>query len=156
MTTTKTPQVSDLDKELQALGEALIQPEKLPPNWPKDFFHTRMDFGSSAHMTSGAKSRAFRHRAIYSTLRSAAYEKVLAACLARTRVARTLAFLFALAWGGGMLAFNWSKVDQVKASVGGVASIVPGMGAVAGAAMSPEKARAAQQEELRKFFDQNN
>ncbi len=154
MTTTNTPQVSDLDKELQALGEALIQPEKLPPNWPKDFFHTRMDFGSSAHMTSGAKSRAFRHRAIYSTLRSSAYEKVLAACLARTRVARTLAFLFALAWGGGMLAFNWSKVDQVKASMGGVAALVPGVASMA-KPMTPEQARAAQQEELRKLFDAN-
>lgn len=154
MNPTHPHQVSDLNKELQALGESLIQPDKVPPWWPKDFFHDQMDFGSTVGMTNGAKGRAFKHRVICSTLRSSAYEKVLAACLARTRLARIAAFLFALAWGAGMLAINWSKVDQVKASLGGVAAVVPGVASMA-KPMTPEQARAAQQEELRKLFDAN-
>ncbi len=154
MNPTHPHQVSDLDKELQALGEALIQPEEVPPWWPKDFFHSRMDFGSTAGMTNGAKGRAFRHRVICSTLRSSAYEKVLAACLARTRLARIAALLFALTWGAGMLAFNWSKVQDAKTSLSGAAALVPGVASMA-APLTPEQARAAQKEELRKLFDAN-
>lgn len=155
MNPTNTTQVSDLDKELQELGEKLIQPDKVPPDWPKDFFHTRMDFGSTAGMTNGAKFKQFRHRTMYSALRASAYEKVLQACLARSRVARMAALAFALVWGAGVLAFNWSKVEQVKASLWGAAAVVP---ALAGNAipMTPEQARAAQKEELRKLFDQAN
>ena len=79
---------------------------------------------------------------------------MLAACLARTRLARIAAFLFALTWGAAMLAFNWSKVDQVKASLGGAAAVVPGLASMA-KPMTPEQARALQQEELRKLFDAN-
>ena len=155
MNPTHPHQVSDLDKEMQALGESLIQPDKVPPWWPEDFFRGRMDFGSTAGMTNGAKGRAFRHRVTCSTLRSLAYEKVLAACLARTRLARIAAFLFALTWGAAMLAFNWSKVDHVKASLGGAAAVVPGLASMA-KPMTPEQARALQQEELRKLFEEAN
>lgn len=148
------PQVSPTTQELRTLGQTLIQPEALPPNWPADFFDPVMDFGSTVGMTNGAKSRQFRHRALYSALRASAYEKVLSACLARTRVARTLAFLFALVWGAGMLAFNYSKLDGLKASASGAAAIVPGLGAVAGEAMTPEQARAAQDDAIRKVFGQ--
>jgi outer membrane murein-binding lipoprotein Lpp len=146
--TPQQPQASAADQKLQALGEALIQPATIPNGWPKDFFHHTMDFGSTAGMTNGAKSKAFRHRALYSTLRASAYEKVLSACLARTRVARTVCFLFALVWGVAMLAFNYSKVGELKASVGTLASVVPGLGAP----MTPEQAQAAQMEALRKQF----
>lgn len=150
----QTSELSTVDQELQALGEALIQPKDIPNGFPKDFFHQRMDFGSTAGMTNGAKSKAFRHRALYSTLRASAYEKVLSACLARTRVARTCAFVVALVWGIGMVAFNYSKVSELKASVGGLAAVVPGLGALAGgasgASMTQEQARAAQLEMLRK------
>lgn len=141
MTNPQSP-VSAIDQELEALGNALIKPTSVPPDWPADFFHSRMDFGSTAGMTNGAKNRQFRHRVLYSSLRSSAYDKVLASCLARTRVARTFAFLFALVWGGGMLALNYSKVDQLKASVGSVAAVIPGLGGVAGkggAQMSQEQ-----------------
>lgn len=154
MNPTHPHQVSDLDKEMQALGESLIQPDKVPPWWRKDFFHGQMYFGSTAGMTNGAKGRAYRQRVVDSFLRSLSYEKVLAWCRARTRPARIAAFLFALTWGAAMLAFNWSKVDQVKASLGGAAAVVPGLASMA-KPMTPEQARALQQEELRKLFDAN-
>ena len=158
MTTTNTPQVSDLDKELQERGEKLIKPTTLPkdfPPYPPDYFHSQMNYGSTNGMTAGAKSQEYRRRAVFSTLRSLDYEKVLAACLAYSRLPRMGTLLFALVWGGAVLSFNWSKVDQLKASVGGVAAVVP---ALAGNAipMTPEQARAAQKEELRKLFDQAN
>lgn len=152
--TTNQPPLSAFDQELEALGNALIKPTSVPPDWPADFFHSRMNFGSTTGLTNGAKNRQFRHRVLYSSLRSSAYEKVLAACLARTRVARTVAFLFALVWGGGMLALNWSKVGELKASLASVAAVIPGLGGLAGqtgAQMTPEQ---MQLQELRRQLGQ--
>ena len=148
MTQPKSP-VSAIDQELQALGEALIQPEQLPPNFPKDFFHQHMEFPSTNGMTNGAKFREFRHRALYSALRASAYEKVLSACLARTRLARIAAFIFALVWGGCVLSLNWSKTEQIKTSLVAMVSIVPGLGGMVQGkgALTPEQ---ADMEEMRR------
>ena len=158
MNTTNTPQVSDQDKELNELGERLIKPLTLPkdfPPYPPDYFHSQIDLGSTEGMTAGAKSQEFRRRATISTNRWFDYERVLAACLKYSRLPRMGTLFFALVWGAAVLAFNWSKVQELKASMGGVAAVVP---ALAGKAspMTPEQARAAQQEELRKLFDQAN
>lgn len=152
--TTHQPSVSAIDQELEALGNALIKPASVPPDWPADFFHSRMDFGSTAGMTNGEKNRQFRHRVLYSSLRSSAYEKVLASCLARSRVARTFAFLFALVWGGGMLALNYSKVGELKASLSSVAAVIPGLGGLAGQPGAQMTQEQAQMQELRRQLGQ--
>lgn len=154
--TTNQPPVSAHDQKLEALGNALIDPKN--PKFPlhPTFFRETMVFGDTTGMTNGEKCVEFRNRAYYSTLRASAYEKVLSACLARTSVARTAAFLFVLAWGGTVLAFNYSKVGELKASLASVASVIPGLGGLAGGAkqggqMTPEE---TQMQEIRRQIGQ--
>lgn len=148
--------VSLRNQELRAIGAAFILPENIPDDFrfPVDFMDEVMVHPSTDGMTSGMKSVAWRMRALWNAMRSMAYEKALAAALSRTRLARVCTTVFAVVWCLGMFAANWSKVDQLKASVGGIAAVVPGLGGLASGAGTPEQARAAQLEALRRQMNE--
>lgn len=124
------PEIDALTAELRILGNELIKPETVPPDWPEDFFDPVMNYGTTTHMTQAQKSAEYRRRALYATLRASAYEKALASAKRRTRAARFWCFTFAIVWGLGVFAVNHQQIGAVKNAVGAVSAVVPGLGAL--------------------------
>lgn len=109
------------------LGDQHIKPSKVPADWPADFFSPTMAYGSTTHMTQGQKSVEYRRRALYSALRSIAYDKVRGAALAKTRRLRLAALAFALVWGAGVLAWHYDQLGEVAQGVSAIGSMAPAL-----------------------------
>lgn len=120
------PQPIETDP-FREMGDLHIKPSKVPADWPSDFFAPRMAYGSTTHMTQGQKSVEYRRRALYSALRSIAYDKVRDAALAKTRRLRLAALAFALVWGAGVLAWHFDQLGEVAQGVSAIGSMAPAL-----------------------------
>lgn len=100
------------DVRYRELGKAIL-PNQLPPDFPEDFLHKEMTFQDTTHMTQVQKHKEFGHRALYSNLRAAAYEKTLATARKRTRVVMRLCWVFSLTWLALVLTINQGKFGEI-------------------------------------------